>query len=190
MSRKPAKTQHSSTKKPKRNNAPTAAPPASSTLADLQEQVSALTRELAEAREQQTATSEVLQVISRPRRASWSPCSAPCLANATRLCEAPFGGLFLRDASILRLVASHVPPSAPAVIFQPGSELVLSDNPTHPLARMVNSKEVAQIPDMRTDQSYIERNARIVRFVESVGARTVLCVPMLKDNVCRGVHRF
>ena len=55
MSRKPAKTQHSSTKKPKRNNAPTAGPPASSTLADLQEQVSALTRELAEARDQQTA---------------------------------------------------------------------------------------------------------------------------------------
>ena len=48
----------------KRNNAPTAARPASSTLADLQEQVSALTRELAQAREQQTATSEVLSVIS------------------------------------------------------------------------------------------------------------------------------
>ena len=181
MSRKPAKTQHSSTKKPKRNNAPTAAPPASSTLADLQEQVSALTRELAEAREQQTATSEVLQVISSSP-GELEPVFGTMLANATRLCEAPFGGLFLRDASILRLVASHVPPSAPAAIFQPGSELVLSDNPTHPLARMVNSKEVAQIPDMRTDQSYIERNARIVRFVESVGARTVLCVPMLKDN--------
>ena len=181
MSRKPAKTQHSRTKKPKRNNAPTAAPPASSTLADLQEQVSALTRELAEAREQQTATSEVLQVISSSP-GELEPVFGTMLANATRLCEAPFGGLFLRDASILRLVASHVPPSAPAAIFQPGSELVLSDYPTHPLARMVNSKEVAQIPDMRTDQSYIERNARIVRFVESVGARTVLCVPMLKDN--------
>jgi hypothetical protein len=64
MSRKPAKPQHGSTTKPRRNNAPTAARPASSTLADLQEQVSALTRELAEAREQQTATSEVLRFIS------------------------------------------------------------------------------------------------------------------------------
>jgi predicted nucleic acid-binding Zn-ribbon protein len=62
MSRKPAKTEHGSKTKAKRNNAPTAARPASSTLADLQEQVSALTRELAEAREQQTETSEVLQV--------------------------------------------------------------------------------------------------------------------------------
>ena len=65
MTRKPAKTQHGSTTKPKRHNTSTAARPASPTLADLQEQVSALTRELAEAREQQTATSEVLQVISR-----------------------------------------------------------------------------------------------------------------------------
>ena len=64
MGRKPAKTQHASTTKPERNNAPTAARQASSTLADLQEQVSTLTRELAEARDQQTATSEVLRVIS------------------------------------------------------------------------------------------------------------------------------
>ena len=63
MSRKPAKAQHASTTKPKRNNAPTEARPASS-LANLQEQVSALTRELAEAREQQTATSEILGVIA------------------------------------------------------------------------------------------------------------------------------
>jgi predicted nucleic acid-binding Zn-ribbon protein len=63
-SRRPAKTRHGSTTKPKRNNAPKAARPTSSTLADLQQQVSALTRELAEAREQQTATSEVLKTIS------------------------------------------------------------------------------------------------------------------------------
>src|ERR1700736_1203962 len=64
MSRKPAKTQHAVPRKPKRNNAPTQSRPASSSLAELQEQVSALTGELAEAREQRAATSEVLRVIS------------------------------------------------------------------------------------------------------------------------------
>ena len=110
------------------------------------------TRELTESLEQQTATSEVLQVISSSP-GDLEPVFESMLANATRLCEAPFGGLFLRDAGVLRLVASHVPPSAPAAIFHRGSELVLSDNPTHPLARTLDSKEVAHIPDMRTDQS-------------------------------------
>src|ERR1700756_1315301 len=47
---------------------------------------------------------------------------------------------------------------------------------------MIDSKAVAHIADMRTDQSYVGHNPRIVAFVETVGARTVLCVPMLKDN--------
>src|SRR5215468_10736567 len=64
VSRKPAKTQHRKPTRPKRNSPPAAARPTTPTTADLQEQVSALTRELAEAREQQTATSEVLRVIS------------------------------------------------------------------------------------------------------------------------------
>src|SRR5271169_4814263 len=144
-------------------------------------EVARLTRELKEALEQKTATLEVLRVISSSP-GELEPVFQAMLEKAARLCEAPFGGLFLRDAGLLRLVASHVPSSAPAAIFQPGSQLAVSDNAIHPLVRMIDSKAVAHIADMRTDQSYVGRNPRIVAFVETVGARTVLCVPMLKDN--------
>jgi hypothetical protein len=67
INRKPARTRQGKTTKPKRSNASSAAHRGTSSIADLQEQVTFLARELAEAREQQTATSEVLRVISSSR---------------------------------------------------------------------------------------------------------------------------
>jgi hypothetical protein len=61
--------------------------------AAMQEQVDALTRELKDAREQQTATSEMLQVISGSR-SELKPIFEGILKNATRLCEATFGHLW------------------------------------------------------------------------------------------------
>ena len=127
MSRKPAKAQHGSTTKPKRNSAPMAARPSSSTLADLQDQVSALTRELAEAREQQSASSEVLRVISSSP-GELEPVFQAMLANATRLCEAKFGLLNLRDGEVFRNVALYnVPEQLQAVRL---NEVI---RPHHPL---------------------------------------------------------
>jgi two-component system, NtrC family, sensor kinase len=177
--REPVKARRRKAVTLKRRNAPKAE--RSPSDATHETEVARLTRELKEALEQKTATSEVLRVISSSP-GELEPVFQAMLEKATRLCEAPFGGLFLRDAGLLRLVASHVPPSAPAAIFQPGSQLAVSDNAIHPLVRMIDSKAVAHIADMRTDQSYVGRNPRIVAFVETVGARTVLCVPMLKDN--------
>src|SRR5207244_1302649 len=102
-------------------SAPTAARQSNSTLADLQEQVNALTRELAEAREQQTATSEVLRVIST------SPGELvrvfqTMLENATRICGAKFGILFRYEGGVFHPAAmTNVPPAFADFLDQQGS---------------------------------------------------------------------
>src|SRR3954454_6765262 len=103
-----------------------AARPDSSILADLQEQVSALTRELAEALEQQTATSEVLQVISSSP-GELEPVFKTMLANATKLCKASYGNMFLWEGGAFRTAALHgdLPPAylerwRIGAVFRPG----------------------------------------------------------------------
>src|SRR6516165_7059319 len=125
-SRRPAKTRHGSTAKPKQNSAPTAARPGRSTVADLQEEVGALTRELAEARkqlvdalEQQTATSEVLRVISSSP-GELEPVFQAMLGNATRLCEANFGALLRFEGGAWRSAAMLGVPPAFAEFWQRG----------------------------------------------------------------------
>jgi adenylate cyclase len=56
------------------------------------------------------------------------------------------------------------------------------EHPGIPLDRLANTKQVVHIPDFRTDQSYLSKNARMIAFVESVGVRTILAVPMLKED--------
>jgi signal transduction histidine kinase/DNA-binding response OmpR family regulator/putative methionine-R-sulfoxide reductase with GAF domain len=176
VSRKPVKTQHGSTKKPKRNNAPTAAPPTNSSFADLQEQVRALTRELAEAREQQTATSEVLHVISRSP-GELEPVFQAILENATRLCAASFGNLYLRDGEFFRLAAVYNTP--PAFVARRRSQ-PYRPGPNSPPGRMLRTRAVVHVADLTAEPSYLERDPGVVAFVELVNTRTELLVPMLK----------
>ena len=90
------------TPRPKAHKTPTARV----ATADLQEQVAALTRELKEAREQQAATSEVLQVISGSA-GELAPVFESLLASAKHLCGAEFGAIFLREGDGFRIVALH-----------------------------------------------------------------------------------
>jgi GAF domain-containing protein len=145
------------------------------------DEVQARTRELSEALEQQTATAEVLSVISRSP-GELVPVFEAMLANATRLCEAKFGNLFLREGDAFRAVAVHGPPTSYVEWYRREPVLALRDIAHTPLARVASSKAALQIPDLTADQSYIERNPRIVALVEAAGARTILGVPMLKED--------
>jgi GAF domain-containing protein len=144
-----------------------------------------LLSELRESLEQQTATADVLRVISSSP-GELDPVFQAMLDNATRLCEAPFGILMLRGEGLLRIVGRHVPPDVPTVLFEPGSELIFVDNSTHPLVRMVETKQILHVANIKADPSYIGGNQRVVAFVDELGGRTALLVPMLKDSECVG----
>src|SRR5215475_14303876 len=155
---------------------------------ELEQKLEARTRELAEARghlsealEQQTATSEVLQVISSSP-GGLAPVFQAMLANAVRLCQAKFGNLFLREGDAFRLVAMHGAPAAFAESYRREPMIDLREHPHAPLARMAETKAVVHIADLTADQAYIEGDSRIVALVKSAGARTLLNVPMLKEG--------
>ena len=160
-------------------------PPASVSTADLQEQVTALTRELQEAREQQTATSEVLQVISSSP-GELQPVFDAMLANATRICDAKFATLYLRDTDAFRAVAAtHDAPLAYLEARKPGMQVQPPSDT--PLGRAAATKKIAHIIDVSTLQSYRDRHPFIVAAVELGGFRTILGVPILKEGDLIGV---
>jgi signal transduction histidine kinase len=182
--RRPAKTRPGKTTKPKRNNAPTPVRRRSSSVADLQEQVIFLARELAEAREQQTATSEVLQVISSSPGVL-EPVFEAVLANAVRLCAAKFGTLWLAEGDRFRSVACHDLPSALAE--ERLREPLVEFAPSTGVGRVVRTKQVVHVDDMSQDPAYLARNPRAVLLVELGGARTVMFAPLLKGDEVIGV---
>jgi two-component system, NtrC family, sensor kinase len=137
-----------------------------------------LLSELRESLEQQTATSEVLQVISSSP-GDVQPVFETMLEKAVRIGDAKFGGIYRWDGNAFSLVATHnVPPAyAEARRFSP-----FRPSPKHPWSRMVATKAAIHIADAATDQGYIERRPEMVAAVELGSVRTFLVVPMLKEN--------
>jgi GAF domain-containing protein len=140
-----------------------------------------LKKTLAEALEQQAATSEVLQVISSSP-GELEPVFQAMLTNAIRLCEAKFGNLFLYEGSGFRNVCPIGPPAYTEWFRQNPLVLLSDQHPQVPLARIARTKELVHTPDLTAAPAYIERDDRIVRLVEVAGARSVLSVPMLKEG--------
>jgi len=144
-------------------------------------EVERLSRELIEARQRETATSEVLKVISSSP-GELEPVFQAMLANATRICEAKFANLFLYADNSFRIAAQQNAPPAYAERWRQRPVLAIGDNPRNPLDRLATTKCVVNITDLMAEPGYIERNPRFVALVESAGARSHLAVPMLKDG--------
>ena len=142
------------------------------------------TNDLTEALEQQTATSEVLQVISGSP-GELEPVFAAMLASATRICEAKFGNLFLREGETFRAVAWHG--MAAYVEKWQREPLIIQTGDTHiPLARLVETKQRVHVADLRREAAYKAGFAPLVMLVDRGGARTLLIVPMLKEHALVG----
>jgi two-component system, NtrC family, sensor kinase len=136
------------------------------------------TRELTESLEQQTATAEVLQVISSSP-GDLEPVFGTMLTKAVRICDARFGNIFRWDGDALHLLATH---NVPIAFDDVRRRLPLRPSPRTPIGRMVATKTVVHVTDLAGEKSYIERAPSIVAAVELGGIRTFLAVPMLKEG--------
>ena len=176
------KTRRRKTASPNRSRAPKAARALTPSVAELQREVAALRRELSQSREQQTASSEVLHIISGSP-GDLEQVFQGMLAKAVRICKAQFGGLFLCEGHVFRLVAQQIWPATVAQFMQQESVIDLRDHhPQLALARVARTKQMVHIPDLRTDEAYLDRDPRMLALVDAGGARTLLTVPMLTEG--------
>jgi GAF domain-containing protein len=142
-----------------------------------------LLSELRESLDQQTATAEILGVISRSL-GDLAPVFESMLANAVQLCQARFGLLYLHEDGALRTVASHNVPPALADSRKSGP---IRPGPGGALGHAIRTKQTAHIADLAATPAYAERDPPAVSAVEVGGVRTVIAVPMLKDNEIIGI---
>ena len=147
------------------------------------DEVHARTRDLSEALEQQTATSEVLRIISSSP-GDLQPVFQAILSNATRLCGANFGTLYLCDGDAFRAAAFH---NAPAAFIEARKNKLLRPGPDTTLGDAARTKRVAQVLDSMNREPYRQRDPFVVAGAELGGYRTIVSVPMLKEDALLGV---
>ena len=137
------------------------------------------TDDLTESLEQQTATSEVLQVISSSP-GELDPVFDAMLESATRICSAEFGFFWFAEGEGFRAVATHGVP--PTLVEERNKQGVIEFPPESPLGRMKITKQSIQVADIRQDPTYLNGFKPIVNLADMGGARTLLLVPMLKEK--------
>ncbi|MEA3109235.1 MAG: hypothetical protein QOI88_3840 [Gammaproteobacteria bacterium] len=142
------------------------------------DEVQARTRDLTESLQQQTATSEVLRVISSSS-GELQPVFKVMLDNALKLCEASYGNMLLSSGDGLEAAELHNSPPAFAELFKRGP---LVPPPGTALGRVIATKKVVHIPDILAESGGKQTPLRVVT-AESMRARTLLAVPMLKSEL-------
>ena len=168
---KASKTQRPKTLK--RRNTPNSVAPDEIT------DVARLTRERDEALEQLAATADVLRVISSSP-GELEPVFKAMLENATRICDASYGVMFLCEGKGFRTAAMHNLPRAFAEERQRAA--LIEPIPIDPLARLAKTKKRVHIFDARTEAAYKRRFAPFVAAVEDGGVRTLLLTPLLREG--------
>ena len=141
------------------------------------------TRELTESLEQQTATSEVLQVISSSP-GDLRPVFTAMLEKAVRICDAKYGTLYLYDKGRLRLIAAH---DVPAAFEELRGGEPIAPAPGGLFDQVIKTGATVHLPDIAATKPYAERHPRVVEAVELGGICTVVGVPMLKENELIGI---
>ncbi|MFL5077911.1 MAG: GAF domain-containing protein, partial [Microvirga sp.] len=150
--------------------------------ARLFDEVQARTRELSEALEQQTATSEVLQVINASP-GDLAPVFEAMLAKATQLCNARLGIMWTYEDGAFTIAAERGTP-APSSIF---GDKPVRPGPATALARVGREKRVLHIPDMMDEEAYRAGDPMRTASVTGLGMRSWLGVPLLKEGKLLGV---
>ncbi len=138
----------------------------------------ARTRELREALEQQTATSEVLKIVSSSP-GELDPVFDAMLANAVRICDASFGVLFRFEDDAWQAAAMFGVPPAFAEYWRRGPQ---RPGPGTALGRVAETRQTVHIADVTTEPAFIEGEPVFVAAVKLGRFRTILNVPMLREN--------
>jgi two-component system, NtrC family, sensor kinase len=146
-----------------------------------------LLNELRESLQQQTATADVLKVISSSP-GTLEPVFQAILESATQICQAGFGTLNFFENGAFRSVALHNPPPE----FKTRLGEIIHPHPHSGLAHVARTKQIAHIQDIKTQKPYLDGDPAVVKLADGARARTLLIVPMLKDDLlvgCVSIYR-
>ena len=177
------KTRRRKTAARKHGNAPKVARHHGSSSTILNKQVALFKRERDEALEQLKAAADVLRVISSSP-GELEPVFGAMLENATRICEAKSGFLFLAEMDDFRIVASL---HQRADIQEQLKHRAFKFGPSTPIGRAALTRQIVHVPNLAEDRAYLEREPLAVWAVEQANVRTVLVVPLLKEEELIGV---